>query len=118
VGRVLSRAQSTAQSLNAENFGFSTSNSGTANATALNNAIAAAQAAGIELRLPAGTFKINMHNVAPNSGDWAPGAIRITASVVIRGADMERTILVSDGWVEPTYNDPQPSSRRTTTTRR
>jgi hypothetical protein len=88
-------------------YGLATTNTGAQNNAAMASAIAAAQAAGKILRIPAGTFKFNTHGLAPTNSGGVPAAIILTSSVVLRGAGMNATILVSDGWVEPTYTDPE-----------
>lgn len=90
--------------LDATDYGLSTSASGTVNAAALVVAIAAAGAANKELFIPIGTYLINMHNCSYAGAIKA--AIALGASVVIRGAGAELTVLASDGWLEPTYSDP------------
>jgi hypothetical protein len=102
----IGRSASSAEEVNAWDFGLRETATGAQNNTAMALAIAAAQSAGKELHIPEGTFKLNMHGLSTPGGYAVPSAVPITASVVMRGAGAGKTIFVADGWVEPTYSDP------------
>jgi hypothetical protein len=93
--------------MNAADYGLRESNTGAQNNTAMALALAAAQSAGKELHLPEGTFKFNVHGLSHGLSGGVAAAIIFTASTTVRGAGQDKTVLVADGWVEPTYSDPQ-----------
>lgn len=90
--------------ISAASYGVSPDNDGDTNNAAMIPAIAAAVAAGQELLLPPGDLDLGMHAQPSTAG--LPGAAALVASVTIRGAGTDATVLVSDGWVEPTYSGP------------
>lgn len=90
--------------IDASVFGVKASNGGAANNAGMAAALAAAWTSGIiEVRLPPGRLKFSLHGVGAGVG-----AIKLSQSVVIRGAGKELTTLKGDGFVEGSYTvDPK-----------
>jgi hypothetical protein len=96
------------QFIDVSKYGLLSSNTGAQNNAAWLAVKAASKALEItEIRFPAGTFKFKTHGLSPAAGASVAAALTIDTSMTIVGAGFDKTILQSDGWVEPTYSDPQ-----------
>jgi hypothetical protein len=92
-------------------YGVLSLNTGAQNNAAWLAVKAAAAALGIaNIRFPVGVFKFSTHGLVHGLSGGVAAPLVLDASLTVSGAGIDQTVLKSDGWVEPTYGNSDPST--------